>query len=117
MKGIIQTLFFMLLLVIASCKGAKGDQGVAGAVGAVGPTGATGATGAAGAMGLTGATGNANVKAKTFSAPSTAWTLITTTSNGSFFESYASVPEITQAIHDKGLVLGFVSDGADASVW
>jgi hypothetical protein len=114
MTKIIQLLAFSTLIIFASC---KGKDGIPGPVGPSGPSGATGVQGIPGQMGLTGATGNANVKAKVFSASITAWSPISNTTNGVFYESYATIPEITQAIHDKGLVLGFVSEGSDQSVW
>lgn len=111
MKKVIVFSFLIIAIVFASCKGKDG------LVGPVGATGAQGIPGQMGATGATGATGNANVKAKIFSATQAAWAPITTTASGTFYESYATVAEITQAIHDKGLVLGFVSEGSDQTVW
>jgi hypothetical protein len=111
MKKVFQLFFLLTLFAFASCKGPKGDAGVAGAIGSAGPQGIQGQ------MGPVGATGNANIKARIFSSAPTDWTAVSSTSNGIYYQAAAAVAEITQAIHDKGLVLGFVSEGSDQSVW
>lgn len=116
---------FMLSLCIyaSSCTGKEGAIGPAGAngtngtTGPAGPTGAAGATGSQGQMGLTGATGNANVKTRIFNALPASWLLSTSTTVSSYYESTAMLPEITQAIHDRGLVLAFMSEDNTQAVW
>jgi Collagen triple helix repeat (20 copies) len=120
MKKLIFFSFLMYLNVYASCKGKDGSVGPAGANGATGATGATGNTGATGSqgqMGVTGLPGNANVKVRLVSAPSNVWGLTTSTIIGNTYDCYVPLPEITQAIHDRGLVLVFISDGSDQSTW
>jgi Collagen triple helix repeat (20 copies) len=120
MKKLLFFSFLMYLNIYASCKGKDGAIGPAGATGANGTTGSTGATGATGAqgqMGLTGATGNANVKTRLFNAVPANWGLTTSTTVGNYYETNGVVPEITQAIHDRGLVLVFMSEDATQTVW
>lgn len=129
MKKLLFFSFLMYLNIYASCKGKDGAIGPAGSTGATGTTGATGSTGTTGAtgstgatggqgqMGLTGLTGNANVKARVFNAVPANWGLTTSTLIGNYYEASAPVPEITQAIHDKGLVLAFMSEDATQTVW
>jgi hypothetical protein len=107
MKKFIQLLAFSTFIIFASCKGKNGEVGPAGVAGAS-------ITGPAGPQGLP---GNSNVKTRIFRATQTDWSGITTTTSGTFYESFAAIPEITQAIHDKGLVLGFVSEGSDQTTW
>lgn len=52
---------FLVLTLLASCKGPDGPAGPAGPTGATGAAGATGPAGASGVAGATGPTGNANV--------------------------------------------------------
>ncbi len=123
MKKTIQLLSLVMLIVLSSCKGDKGEvgpngvNGTNGVTGSIGPVGPTGATGPQGQMGLTGATGNANVKVRVFNALPTSWVLVTSTTVSNYYESTAVVPEITQAIHDRGLVLAFMSEDNTQSVW
>lgn len=124
MKKLLFFSFMMCFSIyLSSCKGKDGENGLVGPAGAQGTTGATGAqgttgaTGAQGQMGLTGATGNANVKVKVFNALPANWLLTTSTTVSNYYESTALVPEITQAIHDRGLVLAFMSEDNTQSVW
>jgi hypothetical protein len=72
--------------------------------GAVGPQGPQGATGATGATGVTGATGNANVTSTTIDVAATDWRLQGPAGNG-WYDTRLTVPSITQAVVDRGLVL------------
>lgn len=93
MKRIVYSLsaFYLLLILISSCKGDTGPAGPAG------PTGATGATGATGTTGATGATGSANVIYSN-------WTNVTFSNTGPFWEGILNAPGITQTIMDRGVV-------------
>jgi hypothetical protein len=120
MKKLIFFSFLMYLNVYASCKGKDGSVGPAGANGATGATGATGNTGATGSqgqMGLAGINGNANVKTRIFSAIASNWSLTTGSIIGNYYEASGPMIEITQAVHDKGLVLAFMSEDATQTVW
>jgi hypothetical protein len=107
MKKFIQLIAFSTFIIFASCKGKDG---------AIGPQGVAGAsiTGQTGPQGLP---GNANVKSRIFSATSSNWSLTTSSVIGNYYEATGTMPEITQAIHDKGLVLAFMSEDATQSVW
>jgi Collagen triple helix repeat (20 copies) len=126
MKKLIFFSFLMYLNIYASCKGKDGaigpagpagPQGTTGATGSTGSTGSTGATGAQGQMGVTGLPGNANVKVRLVTAQPNVWGLNASSVTGNTYDCYVALPEITQAIHDRGLVLVFVSEGSDATTW
>jgi hypothetical protein len=84
-------LFFAFLsctFLLASC----GKDGKDGAVGPQGP------------QGTTGATGNANVTSTTINVAATDWTFQGPAGNG-WYDTRLTVPSITQAVLDRGLVL------------
>jgi hypothetical protein len=126
MKKVIFFSFLCLLTAFVSCKGkdgligpagANGTNGTNGAVGPIGSTGPTGATGQTGPVGPTGPTGNANVKTRVFNVLQSSWVLTTSTTISNYYESTVAVPEITQAIQDRGLVLAFMSEDNTQTVW
>jgi hypothetical protein len=115
MKKSIQLLSLIALIVFSSCKGDKGDVGPAGTTGATGTTGTTGQTGP---TGPTGPTGNANVKVRTYTVPNSDWLNTPAGVYGATLSATINIPEITQAIHDRGLVLGYIAGVApDNTAW
>lgn len=114
------TYCFLLFILLISCekgptgepgpigpKGPTGDAGVnnttPGPQGAQGPTGTTGPQGPQGPQGPAGNTGVGNLFFSPWKKP--IWKIQITTPEGKFFIGEVSVPEITQNIIDKGLVL------------
>lgn len=117
-------LLFTGALVLSSCKketgatGPQGLQGIAGLSGAQGPVGATGPQGPQGPQGLQGPAGPIGAVSNVIysgwlasnNGPGT--TLWTTTGASAYPGVYAlldrSVPSITSAIINQGVVLGFI---------
>ena len=80
-----------------------------GAAGPAGTNGTNGATGANGTNGTNGTNGNANViGTNTFSAPPSSWT---SSGGNTVWATNLIVPQITQAIVDRGIVSVFYQSG------
>jgi len=85
---------------VAGSTGATGAAGSTGATGATGSSGATGATGSTGATGATGPTGSDSSSVNSY--------LLLNQSVGSVGYKTLTVPAITQAIVNQGIVLVYV---------
>jgi hypothetical protein len=114
--------FFKLIIVLAifasACKGPAGETGPAGATGAAGPQGAAGAAGAAGPAGPAGPAGKDGASASS-NITTSAWVSVApnqweTDADSTFFSAFLTEKAITQAVLDKGAVLGYVK-GATAT--
>ena len=102
MKKIIQFVFvfasFGLMSMLMSLSSCKGDTGAVGASGQVGPTGP-------------------GAKSKPGIATSLDWTAYASTAFGNYYAFNLTVPDLTQAIHDKGTALVYMSDEANNTTW
>lgn len=99
MKTLILLFFtFITALTFQACKGPAGDVGPAGQPGATGAVGATGTQGPAGASSSVQTTAWMSVKSAQWQQGPTQKT---------HFSVNLSVPAITQAVLDKGLVIGY----------
>lgn len=99
MKRVIYSLFVCLLSFVSCAKD--------GATGPVGPAGPTGNTGATGPVGPTGST---NIKTRTVSVTSSQWL-----GGGAAYYYDLSIPEITQAVKDRGAVLGYMANSTNTT--
>ncbi|VAW13107.1 Phage tail fiber protein [hydrothermal vent metagenome] len=113
-----------LVVGLASCS-KDGDTGPAGAIGPAGPTGqqgipgvdgeAQGVPGPAGADGADGATGTANViYSPRITIKKSDWRV---TLGGEFQTAQIDVPELTQDIFEKGVVLVYSYSAADGGAY
>ncbi|MDZ7898626.1 MAG: collagen-like protein [Arcicella sp.] len=112
-----------MFIFLDACKAEKGDIGPIGPIGPIGATGANGANGTNGATGATGATGAAGAKGDkgdkgdtgatgTANVIYSAWIPFSTSSSTTAPQYTFSVPQITQDIIEKGVVLCFVRTGS-----
>ena len=107
------TLLSAIILVQFACK--DGAAGVAGTPGTTGAQGPQGVAGANGASGTNGKDGNANVVGKVFTFQVADWTKVTYGTMGKYDYGIAvKVPEITQSVVDKGMVVAYRSNGNGA---
>ena len=100
MKRVIYSLFICLTMFVSCAK-----------EGPVGPQGVTGATGSTGPTGPTGPTGTTNIKTRTVSVTSTQWL----GNSATYYYDFA-IPEITQAVKDRGAVIGYMAN-ANNTTW
>jgi hypothetical protein len=90
----------LLGITFASCQ--KGDTGPTGSAGTNGSNGTNGSSGTNGTNGTNGVNGNANVQSIRFNVGTSGWT-----NYGTFGINNVSVPQITQAIIDSGLIISY----------
>ena len=97
-------------ILFQSCRGLPGTNGATGVTGAQGPQGVAGANGASGTNGKD---GNANVQGKVLTFQASEWIKKTYGTAGKYeYKVAANIPEITQSVVDKGLVIAYGGNGS-----
>lgn len=103
---------FFASVLFQSCKGLPGTNGAQGNTGA---TGAQGPQGVAGTTGSNGKDGNANVLGRVLTVQASEWKKYTYQDNTYDYKTVVPIPEITQAVLDRGLVMVYKGNSSGAS--
>jgi hypothetical protein len=106
-------MLFVTTIILFSCA-KDGADGLPGAAGSAGLNGVNGKDGAAGANGKD---GNANVQGKVYNVKANDWVKTNYTGSSTYYYSVVfNIPEITQAVMDRGLVMCYRT-GPNTTLW
>ena len=99
-------------ILFQSCKGLPGTNGAQGNTGAQGPQGVQGASGTSGTNGKD---GNANVVGRALTIQPSEWKKYTYPDNTYEYKAVVPIPEITQTVLDRGLVMVYRGNSSGKS--